>query len=350
MPFRKYIEKKYGENTYRDEVFTNYPFYVESGWIKPLLPLVPVSKPARERATPTKPAQITQDTNINPYNPVFVINGAEQKKKPYDVRINNRKKQPTVKPNIKYSHKQAFRRYKTNIEPRLQDKIKVDEEDDLVSKIQQAFGIKRKEKENGGLNYSGAGYSFINGTAGGDGGAGGSKFLALPPPPNDGAGDGGAGGGNADGGSADGGYDDFGDMRDVLNMNRMDDIDDIDADDYAEITDQQQEEKYDKNEYEEVKSQILLGIEAVSNTYVSLDDLELSLKGVRTNQQLKNFALKHDEIFNLLYRFEKMLMDTINKRLTQSVKPKETELQQVGSMPPTEGMAKKGPGRPRKQK
>ena len=80
-------------------------------------------------------------------NPV-VINSAE-KKKPHNVQIKNfNPKEPKVKQSIKYSAKQSYRRYKTIKEPYLHSKIMVDDGDDMVSKIQEAFGIKPKAKPN----------------------------------------------------------------------------------------------------------------------------------------------------------------------------------------------------------
>jgi len=81
----------------------------------------------------SRPNEITsaanQITNIN----------LEQKKKPYDVKINNKARQPTVTPNVKYTDKHRFRRYKTKVEPNLFKKIEVNEEDDVIDKIRAAF-------------------------------------------------------------------------------------------------------------------------------------------------------------------------------------------------------------------
>jgi len=73
--------------------------------------------------------------------PLVLIN-QKQKKKPYDVKFSNF--QPKIQPQIKYTAKQAFRQYKSKIEPKLKEKIEIDEEDDLVKKIKEAFGIKRQ--------------------------------------------------------------------------------------------------------------------------------------------------------------------------------------------------------------
>ena len=80
-------------------------------------------------------------------NPI-VLN-QEQKKKPHNVQIkNNNPKEPKIKQNVKYSAKQNYRRYKTITEPNLHSKIMVDDGDDMVNKIQEAFGIKPKSNSN----------------------------------------------------------------------------------------------------------------------------------------------------------------------------------------------------------
>lgn len=80
-------------------------------------------------------------------NPIINVNGSNSKKKPYDVKFS--KYQPKIDPNTKYSSKQAYRRYKTRVEPNLNKKIMIDEEDDIVKKIKKALGI---EPEN--TNYT----------------------------------------------------------------------------------------------------------------------------------------------------------------------------------------------------
>ena len=49
---------------------------------------------------------------------------------------------------MKYSEKQKYRRYKTKTEPKLHNKIMIDEEDDIVNTIKKAFGIEDKKKTN----------------------------------------------------------------------------------------------------------------------------------------------------------------------------------------------------------
>ena len=85
------------------------------------------------------------------HNHLNVLN-AEQKKKPHNINIKNyNRNEPKVYKNIKYSNKQSYRRFKTKIEPKLHDKIMVDEEDDLISKLKKAFGIEEPAQK---TNYS----------------------------------------------------------------------------------------------------------------------------------------------------------------------------------------------------
>ena len=72
--------------------------------------------------------------------PIINVKGGDPKKKPYDVKFS--KYNPKINPNIKYSSKQAYRQYKSKVEPNLHKKIMIEEEDDLVKKIKKAFGIK----------------------------------------------------------------------------------------------------------------------------------------------------------------------------------------------------------------
>ena len=84
-------------------------------------------------------------TNTNPLNNFNVIN-ADKKKKPYDIRIkNNNPNEPKVYPNMKYTDKQRYRRYKTTIEPKLFSKLMIDEEDDIINTI------KNKSKSYGSI-------------------------------------------------------------------------------------------------------------------------------------------------------------------------------------------------------
>ena len=64
-------------------------------------------------------------------------------------------------PQILYSDKQKYRRYKTKTEPKLFSKITIDEEDDLVAKIRKEFGITADNKKTNysEVNTSGATYT-----------------------------------------------------------------------------------------------------------------------------------------------------------------------------------------------
>ena len=69
-----------------------------------------------------------------------------KEKKPHNIRIKNRNpNEPKIKPDTRYSEKQKYRIYKTKIEPNKLDKIKIDEEDDIVAKIREAFDKERKD-------------------------------------------------------------------------------------------------------------------------------------------------------------------------------------------------------------
>ena len=67
------------------------------------------------------------------------------KRKPIDVKINNDiRKEPRIGllKNAKFSEEQRFRRYKSKIEPRLKEKITMNEDDDIVARLKDIFGIK----------------------------------------------------------------------------------------------------------------------------------------------------------------------------------------------------------------
>ena len=92
-----------------------------------------------------------EEPKTNPAYNVGIIN-QEQKKKPHNVNIRNHNPhEPKIKANTKYSAKQSYRRYKTKREPNLLNRIQVNEDDDVVSKIKEAFGIAH-DKPN--TNYS----------------------------------------------------------------------------------------------------------------------------------------------------------------------------------------------------
>lgn len=87
----------------------------------------------------------TTGTNTNPFSQIALIN-KETKKKPYDVKFT--KNEPKVNINMKYSEKQKYRNYKTKTEPKLFNKIMIDEEDDIVKTIKKAFGVEDKKNTN----------------------------------------------------------------------------------------------------------------------------------------------------------------------------------------------------------
>jgi hypothetical protein len=88
-----------------------------------------------------------EEPKTNPVGNVGIVI-LEQKKKPHNVTIKNHNpSEPKTKPNTKYSAKQSYRRYKTRTEPNLFNKIQVNEDDDIVSKIQEALGIKPEGKK-----------------------------------------------------------------------------------------------------------------------------------------------------------------------------------------------------------
>jgi hypothetical protein len=92
-----------------------------------------------------------EEPKTNPAYNIGIIN-PEQKKKPHNVTIKNHNpREPKINANTKYSAKQSYRRYKTKTEPNLFNKIQVNEDDDIVSKIREAFGI-APDKPN--TNYS----------------------------------------------------------------------------------------------------------------------------------------------------------------------------------------------------
>jgi len=87
-------------------------------------------------------AIVNQIANIN----------MEKKEKPHNIQINNNAKQPKVTPNLKYTDKHRFRRYKTRTEPKLLNSIKANEDDDIIDKIRAAFDPEYKKPN---TNYSG---------------------------------------------------------------------------------------------------------------------------------------------------------------------------------------------------
>ena len=87
-------------------------------------------------------------TNTGPLSQIGIIN-QDTKKKPHNITIKNyNPNEPKVIPNMKYSDKQKYRRFKTKTEPKLHEKIMIDEDDDIVNTIKKAFGIEGKSKKN----------------------------------------------------------------------------------------------------------------------------------------------------------------------------------------------------------
>ena len=71
----------------------------------------------------------------------------EPKKKPYNVLINNNKKQRSINPNIKLTDEHKMRIFKTKIKPKLLQKLTVNEDGDMVSQIKKAFGLDKDKKD-----------------------------------------------------------------------------------------------------------------------------------------------------------------------------------------------------------
>lgn len=74
----------------------------------------------------------------------------ETKKQPFDIKIDNNKKELKLSKNVRYSDKQNFRRYKTLTEPKLLSGIMVDANDSetlkMYAKIQEILGIAPKKE------------------------------------------------------------------------------------------------------------------------------------------------------------------------------------------------------------
>jgi len=98
-------------------------------------------------------------TSTDPQKMINVIN-TEKKKKPHNITIKNyNPNEPKVYPNMKYTEKQKYRKYKTKTEPKLYSRIMIDEEDDIINTIKKAFGIEKENKRNiSNVETSGADY------------------------------------------------------------------------------------------------------------------------------------------------------------------------------------------------
>ena len=129
------------------EVSSKYPSMISHIVYKPK------AAPKVEAAIATANA----DTNKDPQKMINVIN-TEKKKKPHNITIKNyNPNEPKVYPNMKYTEKQNYRRYKTKTEPKLYSRIMIDEEDDIINTIKKAFGIEKENKRK--LSPSPASYS-----------------------------------------------------------------------------------------------------------------------------------------------------------------------------------------------
>ena len=103
------------------------------------------------------------ELKLNPVGNVGIVN-LEQKKKPHNVNIRNHNPhEPKIKANTKYSAKQSYRRYKTKKEPNLLNRIQVNEDDDIVSKIKEAFGIAHDKPNTNYSEVETAPSAYING-------------------------------------------------------------------------------------------------------------------------------------------------------------------------------------------
>ena len=107
------------------ELLSKYPSMISHIVYKPK------TAPKVEAAIATTNA----DTNTDPQKMINVIS-TEKKKKPHNITIKNyNPNEPKVYPNMKYTEKQNYRRYKTKTEPKLYSRIMIDEEDDIINTI-----------------------------------------------------------------------------------------------------------------------------------------------------------------------------------------------------------------------
>lgn len=90
------------------------------------------------------------ETNTNTFNQIGIVSNDKSKKKPYNITFKNfNPNEPKIrKSSILYTDKQKFRNYKTKTEPKLYNKIMVDDEEDLIAKIRKEFGIEDKTRKN----------------------------------------------------------------------------------------------------------------------------------------------------------------------------------------------------------
>ena len=101
-----------------------------------------------------------KDTQTDPQIPVGLFN-LKEKKKPHNIIIDNKRREPKARTNMKYTDKQRFRSYKTKTEPRLLNKIEINEDDDIVNKIKEALGFNVPRKNTNYSSVATAGVDYI---------------------------------------------------------------------------------------------------------------------------------------------------------------------------------------------
>ena len=107
--------------------------------------------------------QITEKKEDMKKMPTYGFFGLkEDKKKPYNVLINNNKKQRSINPNIKLTDEHKMRIFKTKIEPKLLQKLTVNEDGDIVSQIKKAFGLDKKDENPNEINTNTGLFDVIN--------------------------------------------------------------------------------------------------------------------------------------------------------------------------------------------
>jgi len=76
----------------------------------------------------------------------LVLNTQGKDKKPHNIKIkNNNPNEPKIMEDKRFTAKQKYRFYKTKIEPKLLNKITVDDIDDIVAELKKAFVNKDKD-------------------------------------------------------------------------------------------------------------------------------------------------------------------------------------------------------------
>ena len=76
----------------------------------------------------------------------LVLNTQDKEKKPHNIKVKNyNPNEPKIKEDKRYSAKQKYRVYKTKLEPKLLNKITVEDIDDIVAELKKAFANKDKD-------------------------------------------------------------------------------------------------------------------------------------------------------------------------------------------------------------